>query len=868
MTALSDALAKPNAKKVILAEITAGKHQPVWEEAWNPYIHAGLVFSVWAEDIEGEDGDSLISIKEKVSGTTFSKWNPASEITLNCSDSTINGRKSVTLTGSNYFQTIQKVSLPTYYAEDAFTWVFLFKKVKDNATVWPVGAEVDTMFRTADKAIDNVVVLHGEQVVFDPGTIDDGEWHIWTLIRDGDVFSIRIDGTLIDTQTISSATHLNLLVDKYMLVFEATYGVGESGSTSFAGSFMFKTAIDPAEFEKGLRNYYQLGDKGTGASTLWTTPEEYTVSGVKINGTSLSLATSPLNCAATASSYYWDGKRIFIKSTTDPSDWDNTTIVFLRFNFSTESRTLNVEYYDGRIKGIPAMNIRVEEEFKGVAVIGGGSVILSNGDRFFNSLSGIRWDAGTTTIKMGCDTRLSTMAYSDYASFSTWNNDAWNTGNDFELVVIEPRDRLNKDLPFSVYDRSEFPNLHESHAGRSKSILYGKVYGVQATCINIETKQFEVAGHSVYSIDRARAEKDDVLSGIAITSIDLTNARFIYALWDGQQEVTVDVTGKVDSDGELIQNAADIVEDIITNCGITNVNAASFLAAHNILDRGYYYPGNTRLSSFSPCVYMGSPTNALDTISEINSTVGAYLYINEAGEYCYKIFEPERVENLTSFKEDSIAELTVEVETDNRPSYLHVKYAKRNDEDWAVDYIIEKDRNQYLRDEKSEIKDERDVIVSDEENAALYANKVMIYEGNINKVFKIEFNDPKAALLRQAEQFHLQFELDTETNKYTFDEVLEVYSMSFDPSNMDKITVVAGNRHGFGDLPGYWVGDSETLPTRFASLAGYGSGSIVWNKAWHRRIKDWARQNYGYWTDDNGFADSSDPDSYIPSCLV
>lgn len=867
MTALSDALQKPNNQKVVLAEITAGKFQPVWEEAWSPYQHSDLAFSVWAEDIEQEDGSEVISVRDGISGLLLTNRAEVSKATLVKADSTINGRKSVKMSATNYFQSIQPVVSSAYYSETAFTWVFLFKKPVAKTTIWPARADLDAYMRMTDSDISDIAIQHGEYVELDPGSIDDGAWHIWRAVRDGDDFSLYIDGVLADSETVTSAASLDVSVSRFMLAFFGNYGLGDSGDCYFAGSFLFKTAIDATGFESGLNSFYALGDSGPSAEKLWTTPEINSVSAVKINGTALTLATSVSNCLATASSWYWDSKRVYINSTSDPSDWDNTTILFILFRFSTESKDLNGVYYDGRLKGIPALTAMVEEDFEGVAHLGGGSVVLANGDRLFDALKGYRWDAGTTSIFLGVDTRFSDMAYADYQLLGKWNNDSWKVSNDFELNVLEFRERLDKEIPFAVYGRSEFANLHESHAGKSKQIVYGHVYGASAVCIDIYTKTFQVAGHAISSIERARVEKDDVIRQITITSIDLTNARFVYSDWDGQAEVTVDLFGKVDDNGDLIDNAADMVEDILLTCGITDVNAASFLAAHDILDRGYYQTGKKRISSFAPFVYVGEPDSALDIISVISSTVGAYMYVNASGEYCFKVFEPDRVEGLETFKEDEIASLEVEVETEDLLSYLHVKYAERKDEGWSVDYTIEKTRNQHFRNESSRVKEERDVQVSDLENAALYANKAMIYSGNVNLLYKIEFVCPRAVLLTQAQQFHLQFEIKSD-GSYQHDKVLEIYSVSFDPTNMDKVSVIAGNRHGYDDDPGYWVGDSETLPLRFASLAGYGDGSISWRKDWHPLIKAWARQNYGYWTDDNGLADSSDPESYIPSILV
>jgi hypothetical protein len=69
--------------------------------------------------------------------------------------------------------------------------------------------------------------------------------------------------------------------------------------------------------------------------------------------------------------------------------------------------------------------------------------------------------------------------------------------------------------------------------------------------------------------------------------------------------------------------------------------------------------------------------------------------------------------------------------------------------------------------------------------------------------------------------------------------------------------------------PGFWVDDAPVLPSRFSGLAGYGTGDAGnWNKDWDPEIKAWARQNMGFWCDENGYADPTDPDSRLPSTWV
>jgi hypothetical protein len=103
-----------------------------------------------------------------------------------------------------------------------------------------------------------------------------------------------------------------------------------------------------------------------------------------------------------------------------------------------------------------------------------------------------------------------------------------------------------------------------------------------------------------------------------------------------------------------------------------------------------------------------------------------------------------------------------------------------------------------------------------------------------------------------------------ESDEYNVSGVFEVLEKRLDLASK-QVTMIVGNLRAFEDAPGFWVGNSDVLPTRFASLTGYSAGSLVWNTSWDPEIKAWARKNVGYWTDANGFAATADADSFMTS---
>ena len=79
-------------------------------------------------------------------------------------------------------------------------------------------------------------------------------------------------------------------------------------------------------------------------------------------------------------------------------------------------------YYEGRIKSVPRLSLRIEPTFGGVAQVGGGKLALHNEDGFFDALP-VRWDNGTVTLKLGLERPDEEMDYADYRTVGTWSLD-------------------------------------------------------------------------------------------------------------------------------------------------------------------------------------------------------------------------------------------------------------------------------------------------------------------------------------------------------------------------------------------------------------------------------------------------------------
>lgn len=340
---------------------------------------------------------------------------------------------------------------------------------------------------------------------------------------------------------------------------------------------------------------------------------------------------------------------------------------------------------------------------------------------------------------------------------------------------------------------------------------------------------------------------------------DLVNGEFTLGDdWSIGQDVSVDLKGKRTS-GALIQNTVSIIEDLLTLVGATNLNASSFTAAKAKLVRGTDR-NNRTLYTRSASLYVSEPKEVLELISDLLKQIGGYLYSDQLGQFTIGVFEPEPGEDLVQIDDLEIVDYGESVQTRDLLTSVKQTYARRDKDDFAQNLTTSDTSLRYINDQPEAVVKEFENTFATLNDARNFGQRTIIYQGRPLKVTTLRF--PWTQWLRQPGE-----QVRVISTRYDLDAVLEVLEVKTDLAQK-QVNLTLGNLRGFADQPGFWVADAAVLPTRFAALTGYGAGSLVWDIGWHTDIKVWARQNVGYWTDANGFADPDDPDSFIPSCWV
>jgi hypothetical protein len=202
----------------------------------------------------------------------------------------------------------------------------------------------------------------------------------------------------------------------------------------------------------------------------------------------------------------------------------------------------------------------------------GGSFGLDNADGAYDQLAasgGALW-GGAVRVLQGFDTDA-------YASFLKMASGLIENVRVEQMLAsidtIDKRKFLSRKVPRRTYDIGTYPTIHYDDLGKPIQLVYGDCKRVPCVCTNQDAvapasysfKVCDVADHAngIQSIDSV--EVDKVVKTPASTN--LTAATFTLALADYTpgQTVTASVHGVKDGSSALIQNAADVIADLLLN---------------------------------------------------------------------------------------------------------------------------------------------------------------------------------------------------------------------------------------------------------------------------------------------------------------
>lgn len=579
---------------------------------------------------------------------------------------------------------------------------------------------------------------------------------------------------------------------------------------------------------------------------------------VKIDGAALTERESASDCETLPGSFFYDQQngKLYV-SASSGSVFGKSVVAVAAINISSKEKVFGSDYYDPRITGVPRISMRIEKEFGGVGQISIGTLGIANLDGEWDGRRDYLWASTDTkvTLKIGWDTRTKEMAQGDYSNLGVWGVDKWKAGDkEFSLDLREKKSRLEAQVPIEVFDSTTYSNLKEDDEGAPIPRAYGEVFGARPVLIDESAKQFKVANHAIKSFDEIRLKVDDAWVTSSFTTTDLDNGEFTCSAWVDGNEVAVDFKGRKNDDGTLMDNAADVVQDLLEYAGIAaaDIDSTAMTEAWGRLDNGLFEATGLRATLRALSLYLNEQESLVDILARINAAVGSYLFVDPAGQFKFGVFWPDAGNSLDSY--DEVECLTFEPVTDaaDLASKVNVKYAHRRNDDWWRLETSERTANQYEHlVEIAEVLNHELAEFSEQDDAEHWGQRHLVSAGQPRRFYKVTLPAVGMDIL-PGDQMRIA------NTRRGFDEVLEALHVDVD-IDRGVATLLMGDLRGWGRKAGHWE-DTGTI----SFPARLGGGTVAsWDTSWSAAQKAWARQNVGFWTDANGFADSTDPDSLI-----
>lgn len=560
------------------------------------------------------------------------------------------------------------------------------------------------------------------------------------------------------------------------------------------------------------------------------------VSAVSGASTAITPATEPFLDPVTGEENYGT----FLKSESTKHDLRNgITRVEFALSMAKHADIDNDIYYEPRIVSAPAIEKRIEPLFGKPIHVGGGQLVLNNADGFFDQLRDFNW-AGNV-----CD--ISARAALPAEDFTATNTQAigrylmTDVTFDREFVRVslkEPTVFFDAGFPLRFFDDLENIELNEETRGTHVPYIFGRVFRAPCYLINRQLKEFQVADHAVHSIANVVRRVNDVDTPTRITEKLYDSGRFRIEDWEEGQEVFADVNGWAVA-GVLQNNPAQIVREILRIMGFSFSGSAldASEAYYRVSDDGFPFPKVDK----EVALYISEPDDVGSIFSQINLSAQSYFRFNNLQQIEYRAWYPVRRTLVTETIEDY--ELIDWRETSSERdivSRIHAHYQHQEQRqstnrgaiiavqgDALERYNLGGDRIKVLESGAASI-----------DRARSFAQKILTIRGEEQRAYVVQLAFRPITFL-PGDQVRLKIA------RWAFDEIVEIISVRSDlMGGVCEITF--SDRRNWRDTAGWYAGASATGYDPFYTDAE--------KKALYEEI--------GMWTDDQGFLDDQDQDSY------
>lgn len=403
-------------------------------------------------------------------------------------------------------------------------------------------------------------------------------------------------------------------------------------------------------------------------------------------------------------------------------------------------------------------------------------------------------------------------------------------------------------VPATTFDKTDFPNLDTEIEGEYIPVCIGAIRGARGFLVDRSTNTFKFCDHALEAMLAFYTNEGDSFTP---DTIDLANGEITYSGWDGTREIFADIV----ADGA---NPIDALKLLLTdetrgaNIPLDSLDTDSTGKGFGVTGaRLDYIYGTDSLTGADAItlpigLYMDESKDVSFWTKQVAAIAFIIFYVDRTGLYQAKAWKPEVSEGLPEITLDKqTTPVAVSISATEPFTRVVARYNKNHglDGDSITEYSD--DRLRQLRGLQQHATLDKEIPISTRFGARLWAEMTVNLRGRPQRLYKIKTIQEFMTVEPGDHVRIISEELD-------INEVVEVLAPTSTPGDYEVI-ITATNQRGWKDTSGFWAPESPAFPS---SLGG--ATITTWDDGWTDAQKTWARENLGFWTDDDGYIATDD----------
>ena len=561
-----------------------------------------------------------------------------------------------------------------------------------------------------------------------------------------------------------------------------------------------------------------------------------------------SILTEVTTLAAVTAGKWFHGKNKIYLQASSGTPFSNVIVANYKMYIATKDIVLNDKYYEGILLSIPIIEQQKKEIYWGVSIISSGDLSIANNKGALDVIyHDYTWNNKPATILLGGED----LPYSEYKKqFKGLITNIFLSTDKLDIQYEDRKNELDDTIPKNTFTTEVYPNLDAEDVGKPISLVYGTVFKLPVICTTLalgtatSNHSFKILDTSVCSVTEiSQVYVNDVAKSHLSGSISDASFKLASGTYSPGDSVTVNIIANEDNPIEQLKDIASNVLSIPYNSD--NYNTSTVSAA--VTD-----------ASIFPCgLAITESTSFLDIIGDLMKSCMGSFFADNTGVYSINIWDVEVEADLLNIDFNDITENTFTALSrivDIRKT-MRVGWRKN----WGEDKYSYIQLSSATTEKVYGITKTKTITTLQSTSAGvdiLIARLGMIFESEtirMSFLSKIQLADKNIGD-RITVSFKRQ---DADSNIEWIDSLPVEINKIIKDYKENEISIEVDDLKGVGTAVGTWTSDAPVFP------AYLGGGSMaIWDSSWSTTQKQYAKANNGYWSDDDGFADPSDAESF------